>query len=187
MPTHITQIDDNEHQRTVLRVEGDMMLADALLLERIASDIQTDLDTCVTIDLADLDFLDSDSAAVLRRLDNRIGFRIEGPTKKVLFIPDIDSWKDWDAAGTRIETEIAKVDVAYLDGTFYDGRELPERARAEIRHPPMVDTMERLRAWAASRPGAVRFIHLNHTNPVLHEVALPSAFRLAAVGEAIGL
>ncbi len=78
MPTHITQIDDNEHQRTVLRVEGEMMLDDALLLERIASDIQTDLDTCVTIDLADLDFLDSESAAVLRRLDNRIGVRIEG-------------------------------------------------------------------------------------------------------------
>ncbi len=78
MPTHITQIDDNEHQRTVLRVEGEMMLDDALLLERIASDIQTDLDTCVTIDLAELDFLDSESAVVLRRIDNRIGFRIEG-------------------------------------------------------------------------------------------------------------
>lgn len=78
MPTHITQIDDNEHQRTVLRVEGDMLLDDALLLERIASDIQTDFDTCVTIDLSDLDFLDSESAAVLRRLDNRIGVRIEG-------------------------------------------------------------------------------------------------------------
>lgn len=78
MPTHITQIDDNEHQRTVLRVEGEMMVDDALLLERIASDIQTDRDTCVTIDLADLDFLDSDSAAVLRRLDSRIGIRIEG-------------------------------------------------------------------------------------------------------------
>ena len=55
-----------------------MMLDDALLLERIASDIQTDLDTCVTIDLAELDLLDSEAAAVLRRLDQRVGFRIEG-------------------------------------------------------------------------------------------------------------
>lgn len=78
MPTHITQIEDNEHQRTVLRVEGEMMLDDALLLERIAADIQTDLDTCVTIDLSDLDFLDSESATVLKRLDSRIGVRIEG-------------------------------------------------------------------------------------------------------------
>jgi anti-anti-sigma regulatory factor len=78
MPTHITQIDDNEHQRTVLRVEGEMMLDDALLLERIASDIQTELDTCVTIDLAELDLLDSEAAAVLRRMDQRVGLRIEG-------------------------------------------------------------------------------------------------------------
>jgi anti-anti-sigma regulatory factor len=78
MPTHITQIDDNEHQRTLLRVEGELTLDDALLLERIASDIQTNLDTCVSIDLSDLDFLDSDSAAVLRRIDQITGVRIEG-------------------------------------------------------------------------------------------------------------
>jgi len=78
MATHITQIEDSEHQRTVLRVEGEMTLDDALLLERIANDIQTDLDTYVTIDLADLDLLDSESASVLRRLDNQLGFRIEG-------------------------------------------------------------------------------------------------------------
>jgi len=78
MPTNITQIDDSEHQRMVLRVEGDMLLDDALLLERIALDIQTDFDTCVTIDLSDLDLLDSESAAVLRRLDDRVGMRIEG-------------------------------------------------------------------------------------------------------------
>ncbi len=78
MATHITQIDDSEHRTTILRVEGEMMLDDALLLERIASDIQTELDTSVTIDLAELDFLDSDSAAVLRRIDSRVGFRIQG-------------------------------------------------------------------------------------------------------------
>ncbi len=78
MATHITQIDDSEHRTTILRVEGEMLLDDALLLERIASDIQTELDTSVTIDLAELDFLDSDSAVVLRRIDNRLGFRIEG-------------------------------------------------------------------------------------------------------------
>lgn len=78
MATHITQIDDNEHRTTILRVEGEMMLDDALLLERIASDIQTELDTSVTIDLADLDFLDSESAGILRRLDNQLGVRIQG-------------------------------------------------------------------------------------------------------------
>ena len=78
MATHITQIDDSEHRTTILRVEGEIMLDDALLLERIASDIQTELDTSVTIDLADLDFLDSEAAVVLRRLEGRLGFRFEG-------------------------------------------------------------------------------------------------------------
>lgn len=78
MATHITQIDDSEHRTTILRVEGEMMLDDALLLERITSDIQTELETSVTIDLADLDFLDSESAAVLRRIDASLGVRIEG-------------------------------------------------------------------------------------------------------------
>jgi hypothetical protein len=36
------------------------------------------MQSLLAIDLADLDFLDSDSATVLRRLDNRIGVRIEG-------------------------------------------------------------------------------------------------------------
>ena len=78
MPTHITQIDDTENSRTVLRVEGEMTAEDALLLERIATGIQNETQTSVTVDLADLDFLDSDSAAVLRRLDQRAGISIEG-------------------------------------------------------------------------------------------------------------
>ena len=78
MATHITQIDDSEHGTTILRVEGDMMLDDALLLERIASDLKTEKDAFVTIDLADLDFLDSDAAAVLRKLNDQMGVRIQG-------------------------------------------------------------------------------------------------------------
>ncbi len=35
-----------------------------------------------------------------------VGFRIQGPERSVLFIPDIDSWEQWDALGTRIEDEI---------------------------------------------------------------------------------
>jgi anti-anti-sigma factor len=78
MPTHIKQIDDTENSRTVLRVEGEMTAEDALLLERIATGIQTETQTRVTVDLADLDFLDSESAAVLRRLDQQTGISIEG-------------------------------------------------------------------------------------------------------------
>ena len=45
---------------------------------------------------------------------------------------------------------------------------------SEIPHPPMVDTMQRLAARAAARPGSVRFIHLNHSTPALHDAGLAS-------------
>lgn len=76
MATHITQ---NEYgDGTLLSVAGEMLLDDALLLERIASDLYKSSEKPITIDLADLDFLDSDSAAVLRRLAEQTGYKIEG-------------------------------------------------------------------------------------------------------------
>jgi anti-anti-sigma regulatory factor len=76
MPTQITQRESNG--RTYLRVEGDMLIDDAVLLERIAAEIQEDSGAPVTIDLADLDFLDSESGSILKRLDNKEGISIEG-------------------------------------------------------------------------------------------------------------
>lgn len=76
MATHITQ--DELDGRTVLRIEGELMFDDALLLERLALGIVADEDRDVLIDLADLDFLDSDSAPVLRRLSSSEKIRIEG-------------------------------------------------------------------------------------------------------------
>lgn len=76
MPTHITQIDDTENRRTTLRVDGEMTLDDAELLERIASGM--DPDYSVVIDLAELDLLDSDAASVLKRMQSEKGIQIEG-------------------------------------------------------------------------------------------------------------
>lgn len=76
MPTQITQRESNG--RTYLQVEGDMLVDDALLLERLASDLHEDSGSHVTVDLADLDFLDSDSAPILKRLESRSGVSIEG-------------------------------------------------------------------------------------------------------------
>lgn len=78
MATHITQIDDKERGTTILRVRGEMMLEDALLLERIASDVRSALGADITVDLAELDFLDSESAQVLKRLEKEHDFKIEG-------------------------------------------------------------------------------------------------------------
>ncbi len=78
MPTQITQIEDSGRQRTILRVEGDMMLDDALLLEKIALEMRSESGDEITVDLADLDLLDSESAPILKRLTDEHGFEIEG-------------------------------------------------------------------------------------------------------------
>lgn len=78
MPTNITQLEDTERGKTVLRVEGELMLEDAVLLEKIALEIRDENECNVTIDLADLDLMDSESAAVVKKLEREHGFEIEG-------------------------------------------------------------------------------------------------------------
>jgi anti-anti-sigma regulatory factor len=78
MATQITQIDLPDQHRTVLRIEGDMQLDDALVVEKIATCINEENGNRVAIDLADLDFLDSNAASVLRRMDKLEKFEIEG-------------------------------------------------------------------------------------------------------------
>lgn len=78
MPTNITERLDESSGRLILQVEGDMLIDDALLLEKIALEMRSARGSEITIDLADLDFLDSESAPVLKRLQQEHGFTIEG-------------------------------------------------------------------------------------------------------------
>jgi len=78
MPTQITQIEDTERGKTILRVEGSMTLEDALLLEKIALDMRGEIGKNLTLDFADLNFLDSESAPMLKRLEREHNFEIEG-------------------------------------------------------------------------------------------------------------
>ena len=93
-----------------------------------------------------------------------VGFVIRGPSRSILWLPDIDKWEKWT---TPLEEVLARVDVAYVDGTFYDAGELPGRNLSEIPHPLMTETSARL----ASSPlrSRIRFIHLNQSNPLLRE------------------
>lgn len=118
-----------------------------------------------------------------------MAFKIRGPQRTVLFVPDVDRWQSADGLLQRL---LEGVDVAYVDGTFYDGRELPDRDLNEIPHPLIVDTMQRLAEHARARPGSVRFIHLNHTNPLLRDARLRAeverrGFRVAEGGEWVEL
>ena len=78
MPTNIIQSVDDQDGSVTLRVEGDMFLEDALLLEKIALGMRGDNFREVAIDLADLDFLDSESAPIIKRLEREHGFQIRG-------------------------------------------------------------------------------------------------------------
>jgi pyrroloquinoline quinone biosynthesis protein B len=122
-----------------------------------------------------------------------VGFRVEGPDRSLLFIPDIDGWDDWDRAGVRLEDVLATVDVAYVDGSFFADGEIPGRDMSGFPHPRIQETMERLQALPEQERAKIRFIHLNHTNPALDPES-PEArdihtrgFGLAVEGERVGL
>jgi anti-anti-sigma regulatory factor len=78
MPTSMRQIEDTERGKTLLRVEGSLMKDDAVLLEKIVLDMREQLEKNITLDLADLDFLDSESAPILKRIEREHGFELEG-------------------------------------------------------------------------------------------------------------
>lgn len=121
-----------------------------------------------------------------------MAFRIHGPNRTVLFVPDIDRWDAATMTAERLEALFDGVDVAYVDGTFYDGRELPGRDKRLVPHPMIVDSMERFAERAKSHPGSIRFIHMNHTNPAFHDadvrrVIEEAGFAVAKQGERLGL
>ncbi len=110
-----------------------------------------------------------------------VGFRIEGPERSVLYLPDIDGWDDWEAQGIRIEDLLATVDVAYLDGTFFDNSEVPGRDMSGFPHPRISECIERFAPLPAAQRAKIRFIHLNHTNPAL-ELGGEARRRVEAAG-----
>ena len=97
-------------------------------------------------------------------LSETVGFFVEGPSGSLLYLPDIDKWERW---ATPVEGWIARADVALLDGTFYDGAELPGRDMSQIPHPFIVESLARFAGLPPEQRARVRFLHLNHTNPLL--------------------
>ena len=95
-----------------------------------------------------------------------VGFVIDAPLRSILFVPDIDSWQEWETDfDIRIEDMIKGVDVAYLDASFFDDNELPGRDMSQIPHPRVAASMDRFDSLQAADRAKVHFIHFNHTNP----------------------
>ena len=107
-----------------------------------------------------------------------VGFRVDGPNASLIYLPDIDKWERW---ATPIEDVIASVDVAYLDGCFFGDGELPGRDMSVIQHPFILESLERFESLPEAERAKVRFLHLNHTNPVLR-AGTPERFEVEDAG-----
>ena len=94
-----------------------------------------------------------------------VGYKIEGPNKSALFIPDIDKWSKWER---DLLTEVEKVDYAFLDATFFAEGEIP-RPMSEVPHPFVEETVNAFAKADSTTKSKVIFIHFNHSNPALDQ------------------
>lgn len=96
-----------------------------------------------------------------------VGFMIVTPDKTALYLPDLDSWAEWqDQTGLPLEQRLTGLDHVFVDATFWDDNELGGRDMSEIPHPRVTQTMDLLQHWAEDQRAKVHFIHYNHTNPI---------------------
>jgi len=119
-----------------------------------------------------------------------VAFRIEGPERTLLYMPDTEPWHRWEE---RFLSLLEGVDIALLDATFYSSDELPGRPVESIGHPLVRDTLKRLGARVRSSDLDVRLTHMNHSNPLV-DPASPArrtveeaGFQVLTEGETIDL
>lgn len=114
-----------------------------------------------------------------------VGYKIIGPKKTALFIPDIDKWQKWNR---NIVDEVKKVDYAFVDATFFDANEV-KRPISEIPHPFIIETVSLFESEAIATKNKVIFIHFNHTNPAIESNSVVRkkieklGFRFASEGD----
>ena len=118
-----------------------------------------------------------------------VGYKIQGPNKTVVFIPDIDKWQKWNQ---NISELIKQVNYAFIDGTFFKNGEL-DRDMSQISHPFVSESMKLFEALSKEDRSKIYFIHFNHTNPLLideskEQIQLKEAgFNIAKESEQIEL
>jgi pyrroloquinoline quinone biosynthesis protein B len=119
-----------------------------------------------------------------------VGYRIEGPNKTAIFIPDINKWDAWEQDIAQL---VRSVDYALLDATFYADGELGNRDMSQIPHPFVSQSMATFDHLSPEDKNKVWFIHLNHTNPLLNsqssesEYVRSQGYNIAAEGDRLPL
>ncbi len=119
-----------------------------------------------------------------------VGYHIQGGSRSILFIPDIDKWSKWDR---KLEKEIYLYDYLLIDGSFYQNGEIPNRDMSEIPHPFVSETMSMLDSLTIQHKKKVHFIHINHTNPLLdplsseHQQVMHKGYQICEQGQIFSL
>jgi len=97
-----------------------------------------------------------------------VAYLVSGPSRELLWLPDIDKWEKWDRSIEKLVSERSL--LAFVDGTFFSADEIPGRAIRDIPHPLVAETVSRF-GKAPAAPAKVLFVHLNHTNRLLWDAA----------------
>jgi pyrroloquinoline quinone biosynthesis protein B len=119
-----------------------------------------------------------------------VGWILRGPERTLLYVPDTDSWEEWDPP---LIERLDEVDIAVLDATFYSTDELPGRPVSAIGHPLIEHSMNLLEPLVQASRLEVYFTHLNHSNLALDPAGTAArtirerGFHIAAEGQEIPL
>ena len=97
-------------------------------------------------------------------LSETVGYNIKTNISSTIFIPDIDSWDQWDM---NMLGFIEKHDLLFLDGTFYDKNELKLRDINKVPHPSITESMDLFSVLNKEDRGRIYYTHFNHTNKIL--------------------
>jgi pyrroloquinoline quinone biosynthesis protein B len=92
-----------------------------------------------------------------------VAWRIRGPSRTILWLPDIDKWPKWDRSLPSLLEDPTL--IAFVDGTFSSADEVPGRSIEEIPHPLASETVALFPEGAP--PGRVFLVHFNHTDRLL--------------------
>ena len=98
-----------------------------------------------------------------------VGFIIETKEQSFFYLPDFDSWS---SLAERFREILKEVDLAFIDGTFFDKKELGElrgRELSEVPHPPILESMALFSDLAEEQKQKIYFTHFNHTNRIFDQ------------------
>ena len=123
-------------------------------------------------------------------MSETVGYNIKAKNRSVIYLPDIDSWEDWN--GNIIDL-VRENDYLFIDGTFYSKDEILNRDISDIPHPFIVDTIDKFSNLDKKNRQKIFFTHLNHTNRAIQEshpttkALISDGYNIAKEGDSLNL